>query len=97
MSNLPKISTYGQYSNQNYGMHCLCVTIGPVTLYYSYSTLVSFSVPGYSCVRENIWKTTTGRHLNCIDGGGQNKKKRLSLEEFERAYQKYVVEQYNLV
>lgn len=59
------------------------VDIGPITLYFSYSTCVAFHVDHRSLVVcENIWSNTTGKHLNELDGGGDNKKERLSREEF---------------
>jgi hypothetical protein len=33
-------------------------------------------------VHENVWGTTTGKHLNAIDGG--DKKSRLKSAEFEK-------------
>lgn len=79
--NLPTISNYGNYSSYNYGSHTLRVDIPKssnkkygITLYYSYDTCVAFR--GYIknrgfclCVRKNEYSTTTGKHLNWIDGG----------------------------
>lgn len=45
------------------------VVLGPVTVYFSYSTPVAFWGPNGRIVRENDWSVTTGRHLNWIDGG----------------------------
>lgn len=45
------------------------LTIGNVRLFFSYSTLVAFSVNSKRVVHENIWTKTTGKHLNMIDGG----------------------------
>ena len=43
------------------------VKIGSIVLYYSYDTIIGFSTPNHSlCVTENIWGTTTGKHLNMI-------------------------------
>lgn len=78
---LPKISTYGEYSNSNYGAHCLEVDLGPLSLYYSYSTIVAFSDGHGLVVSENVWSKTTGKHLNWIQN---DKKQRVSHEEFER-------------
>ena len=49
------------------------VTIGDITVWYSYSTPVAFytSETG-KIVRENDWAQTTGRHLNYIDGGNRS-------------------------
>ena len=39
------------------------------TYYFSYSTLVGVRYGGTLLVRRNDWSTTTGKHLNAIDGG----------------------------
>jgi len=58
-------------------------TVGKLTFYMSYSTLVGFEdVDGSLYVSENLWSTTTGRHLNSIDGG--DKKNRLKRDHFEK-------------
>jgi hypothetical protein len=55
-----------------------------VTYYMSYSTLVAVKVPGRpAIVRRNDWSTTTGKHLNAIDGG--DKASRLSADDFRAA------------
>jgi len=56
-----------------------------VTFYMSYNTCVAFSsIPTGLVVHRNIWGTTTGAHLNAIDGGGiGDKAKRLFPKEFE--------------
>lgn len=73
---LPVIGSYGQYSNGGYGKHCLKLEVAGLVLYYSYRTIVAYQdwTEG-KVVRENDWSTTTGKHLNWIDGG--NKKARL--------------------
>ena len=48
------------------------LTLGPLTLWFGYTTPISFSIGGStpsSCTRVNDWSTTTGRHLNTCDGG----------------------------
>lgn len=57
------------------------VEVGPVTLYFSYRTVIAFSTGHGIRVRENSWGPTTGKHLNRIDGG--DKKSRLSSDDFE--------------
>jgi len=48
----------------------LAVDVGPVRVWFSYRTPVAFQVDGHSrVVRQNDWSTTTGKHLNWIDGG----------------------------
>lgn len=64
------------------------VVVGPITLHYSYSTVIAFSVNadnGDSAVRQNAWGPTTGKHLNMIDGGTRDAKAaRIPGDEFER-------------
>ena len=73
----------GSYNSENYGAHAMKVTIGSLTLWFSYETIVAFEEPGRALrTSENVWGNTTGKHLNHIDGG--NKKARLSREEFQR-------------
>lgn len=80
---LPSISTYGNYSSDNYGAHALRVDVGSLTVWFSYKTPVAFRADGHlRVVRENSWGPTTGKHLNAIDGG--DKKQRVSGEEFEK-------------
>lgn len=93
MSTLPTIRSYGNYANSNYGAHTLEVSIGNLTLYFSYKTVVAFSIPGYLACSENQWSTTTGKHLNWIE---PDKRKRLSGEEFEDALNQ-VLKQHKLV
>lgn len=78
---LPKISSYGEYSSDNYGAHSLLVSFENFDLYFSYKTIIAFKHKGKLIVRQNDWHTTTGKHLNWIDGG--NKKDRLSSTVFE--------------
>lgn len=80
---MPRIRTYGDYKSDNYGAHSLQVTFGSLTVYFSYDTPVAFQTPGRRVVRQNEWKTTTGKHLNWIDGG--DKKGRVSGDQFEAA------------
>ena len=78
---LPTISTYGNYSSNNYGAHALRVDIGELTVWFSYKTPIAFHKLGHDrVVRVNDWSTTTGKHLNAIDGG--DKKSRVSAERF---------------
>lgn len=86
---LPHISTYGQYSSGNYGANTIYVNIGPLEVWYSYRTPVAFRVQGHNrVVHENDWSTTTGKHLNWIDGG--DKRSRVSASEFERLWNEQV-------
>lgn len=56
------------------------VQIDSLSLWFSYNTVIAFTVNGVRHVTENAWGPTTGRHLNEIDGG--NKADRLHREEF---------------
>lgn len=91
---MPTIRTYGHYaggnySGRNYGTHALVVELGGVTVWFSYQTPVAFRVQdGKRVVRQNDWSTTTGKHLNWIDGG--DKASRVTGEEFERLYREHV-------
>lgn len=59
------------------------VTIGALTICFSYSTPIAFDHPSLGVVvRENAWGPTTGKHLNRIDEG--DKKSRLPRATFER-------------
>ena len=88
MSNLslPSISSYGNYSSDNYGSHTLRVSVPGLTLFYSYKTIIAFRSDNTGLVVcENNWGPTTGKHLNWIDDG--DKKTRLSRNEFQRKLQ----------
>lgn len=81
------IESYGEYSSENYGAHALRVTVGSLSLWFSYKTPVAFACPGRArTVCENCWGPTTGKHLNWIDGGEPHMKKaRLPREQFDAA------------
>ena len=62
-SNLP-ISLY-HYTGRN--TKAVCVSIGPIDLYFSYRTVIAFRAPGHGLnISQNLWSTTTGRHMNEI-------------------------------
>lgn len=83
---LPQWETYGNYSSDNYGAHALRFVVGDLSVWFSYKTPVAFSHPTTGrVVRQNDWSTTSGKHLNAIDGG--NKKGRVSGKEFEKRLQ----------
>lgn len=79
--NLPTISSYGNYESDNYGAHTLCVDFDSFRLYYSYKTIVAYydTQDGLVC-SENVWGTTTGKHLNWIQ---PDKKERVKSEKFD--------------
>lgn len=64
----------------------VCISIGPITVYFSYQTPIAFkdanaSDPWHWHVRKNDWGPTTGKHLNYID---QDASERIDGVEFER-------------
>lgn len=58
------------------GANSMQVTLGrDLDLYFSYKTVIAFRHRGTLLVRVNDWNTTTGKHLNVIDGGSAAAKK----------------------
>lgn len=82
---LPTIDSYGEYSSDNYGAHALRVTIGSLTVYFSYKTPVAYRSAGQFVCRENDWGPTTGKHLNWIQ---PDKKRRIPGSQFEEQLQR---------
>lgn len=74
---MPSISEiYGTYRK------CIAVEVGDMTFYFSYDTCVAYWAPGEGMViSENVWSTTTGRHLNLIN---DDKSERIPYNEFEK-------------
>jgi len=73
---IPSFTSYGEYSSSNYGLNSIRFDLpNGLSFYFSYSTLVAFN-SGHSgfIVRKNDWSTTTGKHLNWIDGGSKDKR-----------------------
>ena len=54
------------------------VSLGDLTLFYSYNTIVGFNYKGELTLIENIYSKTTSRDLNLIDRGN-----RVNLEVFK--------------
>jgi len=77
--------SYGNYSSANYGVHTLLISIGRLTIYFSYDTVVGFSDNSEECFVKNQWGTTTGKHLNWLC---PNKKERLPANVFKDKLQK---------
>ena len=71
---------YGDYSSDNYGSHTQRIHIGNLTLWFSYDTVVAFENGVALYCSENVWSTTTGKHLNWIQ---PDKKRRIPSEQFE--------------
>jgi len=57
------------------------VQIGLVELYFSYETCIAFDDGHERVISENVWSTTTGRHLNAIC---DDKSIRLPNAEFQK-------------
>lgn len=68
--------------NENSARNFNSVSIGSVTFYFSYQTCVAVRV-GWSklYVCKNVWGSTTGKHLNWVDGG--NKENRIDYDKFK--------------
>lgn len=68
----------------NHGTYCgnnaRYFSIGRVTVYFSYDTLVAFELDGVKYVCENHWSPTTAKHLHNI----QAKEKHIHWKEWER-------------
>lgn len=86
MIQLPKFWNYGEYSSSNYGAHCIAFQdANNNTFWFSYETLVAFRHHNHAkVVHENDWGTTTGKHLNWIDGSSHSR--RVNDEEFNRIF-----------
>jgi len=69
------------------------VQVGSITLNFSYETVIAFDSPfsGF-VISENVWSTTTGRHLNEIH---PDKDLRITHNEFEKKLQE-TLEHYGL-
>ena len=89
MIKLPKITRYSKLGyKQSFVVH-----INDIKIYYSKDVPIAFETPESGLVVcKNIWGPTTGNHLNTIDGGGKNHKKRVSYVEFEKLWQQYIGE-----
>lgn len=59
---------YGNYSSDNYGSHSLAFRYADGTItYFSYKTPIAIIDDNGLCIRENVWGSTTGKHLNWIN------------------------------
>ena len=86
-TSLPNFENYGHYSSDNYGVNSLKFIMPNITIWFSYKTPVAFcTVKTGRVVRKNDWNTTTGKHLNWIDGN--NKKARIDGDIFESMLKK---------
>ena len=74
----------------HYANNFVRVSVGPVTVWFSYTTPIAFTVGGERVVRQNEWSTTTGKHLSQIDGG--DKASRVDVATFRRLWNEKVGE-----
>ena len=86
------IYTYGNYSSNNYGAHCLCVELGARKFYFSYQTLVAFKGTNskgesFFVIHQNEWGNTTGKHLNWICS---DKSRRVDDKEFQKQLARFM-------
>ena len=58
---------FNQISIESPATNFTLVHIGTNRVYYSYSTIIAFRVDSHLYISENIWGTTTGKHLNYIN------------------------------
>lgn len=80
-TNIVKKWNYGKYSNNNYGSHTQAFTDNfDNDYYFSYDTLIAFRGDEGLVIRQNVWGTTTGKHLNWIN---DDKSIRVNQEVFE--------------
>lgn len=82
--NLPiRKSNYmaSNYSSSNYGSHSQEITIGQLTLWFSYNTVIGFDIGGRDYFSENCWGKTTGKHLNCLCPDKSQRIKRVVFEK----------------
>lgn len=71
----------------NLGANFHMVDLGKVRVWFSYETPIAFKADKFpTIVRENVWGPTTGKHLNCVDGGDKEAKaRRVPSEDFNAA------------
>jgi hypothetical protein len=86
----PRLSYYGAASEPK--TNAIKLEVGLVTLWFSYTGVVAFQVKGFPrVVHQNNWSTTTGSHLDLIDGGGRDaERRRVNKAEFERQWNERV-------
>lgn len=59
-----------EFASRDFNGKLTTVYVGKqVTLYFSYETIVAFAVAGVGTFKcENVWSSTTGKHLGSIYG-----------------------------
>lgn len=84
-TNIVRKWNYGNYSNDNYGSHSLAFRyVDGTIIYFSYETPIAIRDDNGLCIRENVWGSTTGKHLNWID---RDKSIRVGSDIFEARLQ----------
>ena len=83
------VGTYGRYSyntSESYKKSRASKWKDDKGIYYykSYNTIIAFEVDGMITARQNVWGSTTGKHLNWIS----SKKYRLPSDKFEAELKK---------
>ena len=48
------------------------LTIGSLTLYFSYETIIAYTHKNITVFCENVWSSTTSKHLNRIPGNREH-------------------------
>lgn len=82
---------YGGYSSDNYGANSLCFVTPSGKYWFSYDTLVAFNINGEFHIIKNYWGSTTGKHLNWIDGDHSIREDR---ETFDANFNRLVEDKY---
>lgn len=83
------IDSYMNYTNPNYGLNSVVVSIGKHDFYFSYKTLIAFFDGKQLIVSENILGSTTGKHLKKIES---DKRKWVHREVFLAKYAQFLEE-----
>jgi hypothetical protein len=63
------------------------VDLGKIGIWFSYKTPIASVTNEDRFVSQNIWSSTTGKHLNIIDGG--KKDSRIPNDEFVKRLNKF--------
>ena len=85
---MQQIPTYSNYNpkSDNGNTACFTDSFGS-RFYFSYTALVAYKKLGEKMVVcQNRWGSTTGKHLNWIDGG--NQAERLRDEDFNNKFKR---------
>lgn len=66
-----------------HGLNQTSITLGNITLYFSYETCVAFHLAGAGYfVPVNNWSNTTGKHITQMTGIDSKSDRRMSYAEF---------------